>query len=85
MAQLTEAQLLEQLNQYSDQMAQFSRDTREFALAVKAYIALLEPLNVHDELDLVNQLGRPLTNAELAKLVVASNDGSDVFQVLSEG
>ncbi|KRN18216.1 hypothetical protein FD14_GL002080 [Secundilactobacillus similis DSM 23365 = JCM 2765] len=84
MDQLTESQLLKQLNQYSQEMEQFSRDTREFALAVKAYNQLLDPLNVRDELRLVNQLGRPLTNAELAKLILAARDGKDVFQALIE-
>lgn len=84
MDQLSETQLLKQLNQYSQQMEQFSRDTREFALAVKVYNTLLDPLNVRDELRLVKQLGRPLTNAELAKLILAASDGKDVFQVLTE-
>ena len=63
-------------------MSQFEMDTSEYIKAANDYNDLVSPVSIRRLADLVTALGRPVTNPELAKLVVAAVNGDDLAAVL---
>lgn len=79
-----EQQLLEQLDQYTHIIKTAPRDSTEFFNATKAYNQLLHPtIDIRDLVFLGKNLDHPMTNAELAKLIVAARNDKDLSDVLA--
>lgn len=78
--------VLEKLDAYSQVMATAQQDSTEFSKAANATTDLLHPtINIRDLAFISTQVGRPLTNAELAKLIVAARHDEDLSEVLDIG